>query len=132
MEDEKKEPERRTLESFFASAAVKKQKAYHQSTSTSSDCMQQPAYDDVLPSSTLEAPILLTITDDECAQQSKSPEAPSPSSIKQLKSTVLSAPASQGSLIPIDISRSDNERPAQPKLPSYKKNKQNKSLLSSH
>ena len=128
MEGEKKEPKRGTLESFFASASAKKQKAHCQSTQNGTECMLQLACDDVLTSSTPETPILLTIPDDGCTQQSKLTEPASPSSIQELGSTVLPSPSSQVSLIPGDISRTGNEHPAQPKVSFYKKNIQNRSF----
>jgi hypothetical protein len=129
MEDEKKEPKRGTLESFFASASAKKQKVHYQSISINNECLQQSTDDDdVLFSSTPETPILSTITDDDSTQQPESAEAPPSSSEEQLKSTALSSTASQISLTPVDISRSGSESPAQPKLSFYKKDKLNRSF----
>jgi len=128
MERERKEPKRGSLESFFVLASTKKQKVHDQSTLIDGECFQRSVGDDVLLSFTPKTPILLTITDDESTQQSKSTEALSSSSVQQLESTVLPSTATHTSLTPVDISCSGTERPAQTKLSSYKKNKQNRSF----
>jgi hypothetical protein len=125
MEHERKEPKRGSLESYFALASTKKQKVHDQSTLIDGECLHQSVDDDVLLSSTPKTPILLTITDYESTQQSKSTEALSSSSAQQLESTVT-----HSSPTPADISCSGTERPAQPKLSSYKKNKHNRSFQS--
>ena len=120
MEDDRKQPKRGTLESFFTSVSVKKQKAHCQSTSINGDSLQQSIDDNTLPSSTSEAPTLLVMTDDGSLPQSESIEVLSFSSIQQPESTAPSM-ASQISVIPIDISRSGTDNPVQPKLSSFKK-----------
>ena len=130
MEHERKEPKRGSLESFFALTSTKKQKVHDQSTLIDGECFHQSASDDVLLSSTPKTPILLTITDDESIQQSKSTEALSSSSVQQLESTVLPSTTTHTSPTAADISCSGIERPAQPKLSSYKKNKQDRSFQS--
>ena len=127
MERERKESKRGTLESFFALTATKEE-VHDQSTLIDGECFQWSVGDNVLLSSPPKTPILLKITDDESTQQSKTTEALSSSLVQQLELTVLPSTATHTSLTPVDISCSEIKRPAQPKLPSYKKNKQNRSF----
>ncbi|CAF1489142.1 unnamed protein product [Adineta ricciae] len=88
----------------------------------------QTTQDDIAPLSSSETHVSLIITDRECTRQSELVEVSSPISSEQVEFTIPSATATQIALIPGDISRSGKERPAQPKLVFYKKNKDNRSF----
>ena len=110
--EEKNRLKRGTLESFFASASAKKQKAHSQLTSVGDDGLQRPSCDDVLPPSTPETPTLSAISGDDPAQQPESSAMPSA--------------ASEACSIPVDISRCGDERPVQPVLSVYPRNTQSR------
>ena len=110
--EEKNQLKRGTLESFFAAASAKKQKAQSHATLVSDDDSQRPTCGPVLPPSTPETPTLSAISSDESRQQPVS--------------TATSSAAAEACSIPVDISRCADERPIQPVLSVYPRNKQSR------